>query len=322
MKAQIERAEAVYIMGHKYADLDCIGGSVGVARIVTALGKKPYILYNAQENLCQDMLDLLMVSDYEKVFLELSHMTKPMAENALLVVVDTHDLDYIESEKILKMFRNVVVIDHHRRAVEGVITDTVVSFHEPNASSSSEMVTELTENIRNCRLSKLEAQVLLAGIILDTKNFTERTGSRTFEAAAALRKAGADPQEIRGFFKNDLKSYRKQMEIITKAEMVTEHIAIACWDEEPFDGIKVIAAKAADELLNVAEISGAFVVYETGDAVHISGRCDANYNVQQVLEQMGGGGHRASAGAQIKDMEIEEVLKKLIGIIKEGEQEK
>ena len=262
-----------------------------------------------------------MESDYQKVFMEISRMTRPMAENALLIVVDTHDLDYIESEKVLKMFRNVVVIDHHRRAVEGVITDTVVSFHEPNASSSSEMVTELTENIRNCRLNKLEAQVLLAGIILDTKNFTERTGSRTFEAAAALRKAGADPQEIRGFFKNDLASYRKQMEVISKAEMVTDHIAVACWDGDPFDGIKVIGAKAADELLNVAEIAGAFVVYDAGDAVHISGRCDANYNVQTVLEQMGGGGHRASAGAQIKDMSLEEVRDKLIELIKEGEKE-
>ncbi len=320
LKAQIEQAEAVYIMGHKFADLDCIGGSVGVAKIVSALGKKPYILYNAQENLCQDMLDMLMETDYEKVFLEVSRMTRPMAENALLVVVDTHDLDYIESEKVLNMFRNVVIIDHHRRAVEGAITDTVVSFHEPNASSSSEMVTELTENIKNCRLNKIEAQVLLAGIILDTKNFTERTGSRTFEAAAALRKAGADPQEIRGFFKNDLASYRKQMEMISRAEMVTDHIAVACWDQEPFDGIKVIAAKAADELLNVAEITGAFVVFEAGDQVHISGRCDATYNVQTILEQLGGGGHRASAGAQIKDMELSEVMERLIEIIRQDEQ--
>ncbi len=326
LKTQIERAETVYIMGHKFADLDCIGGSVGVAKIVSTLGKKPYILYNAQENLCQDMLDMLMETEYEKHFLEISRMTRPMAENALLVVVDTHDLDYIESEKILKMFRNVVVIDHHRRAVEGVITDTVVSFHEPNASSSSEMVTELTENIRNCKLNKIEAQVLLAGIILDTKNFTERTGSRTFEAAAALRKAGADPQEIRGFFKNDLASYRKQMEVISCAEMVTESIAVACWEGEPFDGIKVIAAKAADELLNVAEITGAFVVFRAGEQVHISGRCDATYNVQTILEQMGGGGHRASAGAQISDMDLQEVKTRLIELIlqeeKEGEQKK
>ena len=248
-------------------------------------------------------------------------MTRQMAENALLVVVDTHDLDYIESERVLHMFRDVVVIDHHRRAVEGTITDTVVTFHEPNASSCSEMVTELSENIKNCRLNKIEARVLLAGIILDTKNFTERTGARTFEAAATLRKAGADPQEIRGFFKNDLESYRKQMEVITTAEMVTDHIAVACWDREPFDGIKVIAAKAADELLNVAEITGAFVLYQEGDLVHISGRCDANYNVQTVLEQMGGGGHRGSAGAQIRDVPLEDVRKQLIDIIRKGEEE-
>lgn len=317
---QIQQAEAVYIMGHKFADLDCIGASVGVAKCVTALGKKPYILYNLQENLCQDMLDMLMESEYKNVFLEISHMTRPMAENALLVVVDTHDLDYIESERVLKMFRNVVVIDHHRRAVEGVITDTVVFFHEPNASSSSEMVTELSENIKNCRLTKIEACVLLAGIILDTKNFTERTGSRTFEAAAVLRKAGADPQEIRGFFKNDLDSYRKKMEVISRVEMVTEHIAIACWEEEPFDGIKVIAAKAADELLNVANISAAFVLYQDADVVHISGRCDANYNVQPIMEKMGGGGHRSAAGAQIKNAKLFEVRDQLIELIKEGEQ--
>ena len=321
LRAQIERVEDVYILGHKYADLDCIGASVGVAKCVSSLGKKPHILYNAEENLCQDMLDALMETDYKEILLDVSYMTKAMAEDALLIVVDTHDTDYIESERILNFFRKVVVIDHHRRAVEGAITDTVVSFHEPNASSASEMVTELAENIRNCKLNKIEARALLAGIILDTKNFTERTGSRTFEAAAALRKAGADPQEIRGYFKNDMASYRKQMEIITKAEMVTDHIALAAWDGELFDGIKVIAAKAADELLNVAEINGAFVLYEEGGVVHISGRCDNTYNVQIILEQMGGGGHRAAAGAQVEGT-LQEVVAKLSALIqneKEGE---
>ena len=315
LTAQIDRVEEVYIMGHKFSDLDCIGSSVGVAKIVSALGKKPYIIYNAQENLCQNMLDMLMETEYSGSFIEVASVSRPMAEDALLIVVDTHDLDYIESERVLGYFKHVAVIDHHRRAVEGAITDTVVSFHEPNASSSSEMVAELTENIRNCRLTKIEAQVLLAGIILDTKNFTERTGARTFEAAASLRKAGADPQEIRRFFKNDLESYRKQMEMISGVEMVTENIAVACWEKEPFDGIKVIAAKAADELLNVANITGAFVLFRAGDQVHISGRCDATYNVQRILEQLGGGGHRSSAGAQIKDMELSEVRKRLIEII-------
>ncbi len=324
LTAQIERVEHVYIMGHKYADLDCIGASIGVAKCILSLGKKPHILYNQQENLCQNMLDMLMETEYQEYFLEVSHMTRPMAENALLIVVDTHDVDYIESERVLNMFQNVVVIDHHRRAIAGAITDTVVSFHEPNASSCSEMVTELSENIKKCRLTKVEARVLLAGIILDTKNFTERTGSRTFEAAAALRRAGADPQEIRGFFKNDLDSYRKKMEITAGVEMVTDHVAIACWDKEPFDGIKVIAAKAADDLLNVAEISGAFVLYRQGGLVHVSARCDSTYNVQTILEQMGGGGHRASAGAQIPDADLAEVRERLIELIhrqEEGEEE-
>ncbi|MBR4087149.1 MAG: DHH family phosphoesterase [Clostridia bacterium] len=321
LRAQIERVEEVYIIGHKFADLDCLGASVGVAKCVSALGKKPHILYNPEENLCQDMLDALMATDYKEILLDASHMTKAMAEDALLVVVDTHDTDYIESARILNFFRKVVVIDHHRRAVEGAITDTVVSFHEPNASSASEMVTELTENIRNCKLNKIEARALLAGIILDTKNFTERTGSRTFEAAAALRKAGADPQEIRGYFKNDMASYRRQMEMITKAEMVSEHIAVAAWDGELFDGIKVIAAKAADELLNVAEINGAFVLYEEDGVVHISGRCDNTYNVQIILEQMGGGGHRAAAGAQVEGT-LKEIQAKLVALIcQENEEE-
>ncbi|MBQ7035298.1 MAG: DHH family phosphoesterase [Clostridia bacterium] len=319
IRAQIERAEHVYIMGHKYADLDCIGASVGIAKCVSSLGKKPHILYNLQANLCQDMLDMLLETDYRDILMEISHMTKAMAEDALLIVVDTHDTDYIESERVLKMFERVIIIDHHRRAVDGAITETVVSFHEPNASSASEMVTELTENIKNCKLNKVEARSLLAGIILDTKNFTERTGSRTFEAAAALRKAGADPQEIRGFFKNDMQSYRKQMEMIGKVEMVTDHIAVAAWDDEPFDGIKVIAAKAADELLNVANIAGAFVLYEEGGYVHISGRCDSTYNVQTILEELGGGGHRASAGAQVKDLSLEEVREKLVELIRREE---
>ncbi|MBQ8600287.1 MAG: DHH family phosphoesterase [Clostridia bacterium] len=321
LQVQIQRAEAVYIMGHKFADLDCIGASVGMAKIVSTLGKKPYILYNPEENLCQDILDRMKQTDYGDVLMDISDMTRSLAEDALLIIVDTHDMEYIESEKVLKMFREVAVIDHHRRAVAGAVTDTVLNFHEPGASSCSEMVTELTENIKNCRLSKMEAQVLLAGIILDTKNFTERTGPRTFEAAANLRKAGADPMEIRGYFKNDLNSYRKQIEIIGNAEMVTDHIAVSAWEDAPFDGIKIIAAKAADELLNMSNISGAFVLYQEGDEIHISGRSDANYNVQTVLEQMGGGGHRSSAGAQIKEKSLDEVRKDLIEIIHQEEKE-
>ncbi len=317
LTAQIQRAETVFIMGHKYADLDCIGASVGIAKCVRSLGKKPYILYNRQQNLCQDMLDQLMESDYREHLLEVSEMTRAMADQALLIVVDTHNLDYIENEKILRMFKDVVVIDHHRRAVDGVITDTVVSFHEPNASSCSEMVTELAESIKNCKLNKTEARALLAGIILDTKNFTERTGSRTFEAAAALRRSGADPQDVRRFFKNDMNSYRKQMEIIGKAEMISDQLAIACWDEPPFEGIKVIAAKAADELLNVAEITGVFVMFTENEIVHISARCDAEYNVQPIMEKMGGGGHRAAAGAQIQGRSLSEVREELIRLIKE-----
>lgn len=317
LKVQIERAERVYIMGHKFADLDCLGAAVGMAKFVSSLGKRPQILYNGQQNLCQDMLDMLMDSEYKEAFLEIGHFAHQMAEDAMLIVVDTHDMDYIESERVLKLFKTVAVIDHHRRTIEGAITDAVVMFHEPNASSASEMVVELTESIRNCRLNKIEARALLAGIILDTKNFVERTGPRTFEAAAVLRKAGADPLEIRGFFKNDLASYRRQMELITTAEMVTDHIAVACWEKEPFEGIKVFAAKAADELLNVAHITGAFVLYQEGELVHISGRCDATYNVQPIMEKMGGGGHRSSAGTQIKGRSLEEVREELIALIKE-----
>ncbi len=321
LKDQIQRVDHVFIMGHKFADLDCVGASVGVAKIVSTLGKQPYILYNQRENLCQDILDRMKATDYGQVLLEVGEMTKSMAENALLVIVDTHDLEYIESERVLKLFRDVAVIDHHRRAVDGAVTDTVLTYHEPGASSTSEMVTELTENIKNCKLNKAEAQVLLAGIILDTKNFTERTGARTFEAAANLRKAGADPQEVRGYFKNDLSSYRKQFEIISAADMVTDHIAVAAWAGTAFDGIKIIAAKAADELLNVANISGAFVLYQSGDTVHISGRSDINYNVQTILEQMGGGGHRSSAGAQIKDRTLEEVRAELVERIIKSQEE-
>ena len=318
--AQIEPIENVYIMGHKYADLDCVGAAVGMARCVTALGKKPHILYNAQENLCRDMLDRLLKTEYKDILMDQALMTRQMAEGALLIVVDTHDTEYVESEKILGFFRSVVLIDHHRRSVEGAITDTVLSFHEPNASSCSEMITELTENIRDCKLNKTEAEALLAGMILDTRNFTERTGPRTFEAAATLRRAGADPQEIRGFFKNDLNSYIKQMEMIAGVEMVANHIALVVWDKEPFEEIKVTASKAADELLNVAGVDGAFVVYREGDQVHISARSEGNYNVQTVLEQMGGGGHHSAAGAQIKGKDLRSVCGRLVELIEKQEE--
>lgn len=322
LKAQVQNADNVIIMGHKFADLDCVGAAIGVAKCVHSFGKTPYIVYNPQENLSKFMYASFMnIPEYEEVFVDVSAVSRLVTENSLLVIVDTHNIEYVESEKIFNLFKKVVVIDHHRKVVQGAIEDTVISFHEPNASSCCEMVSEICENVPHLRLTKHEANALMSGIFLDTKTFTERTGVRTFEAAAYLKKQGADTADVKYYFKNDIESYKKQIDIISDAQILNEKYAVSVWHGETFDGIKLIASKAADEMLNIKNIEKSYVIYPEGEDSHISARADAKGNVQLDMERLGGGGHRSAAGAQIKDTDVDTAFKMLEEILNNPESE-
>jgi len=322
LTAHVQNSENVIIMGHKFADLDCVGAAIGVAKCVQTFGKTPYIVYNPKENLSRAMYSsFLQLPEYAGMFVDISSAAKYITDSSLLVVVDTHNLEYVESEKLFSMFKRVVVVDHHRKTVQNAIEGAVISFHEPNSSSCCEMVSELCESVPRLKLSKLEANALMSGIFLDTKTFTERTGVRTFEAAAYLKKQGADTAVVRKYFKSDIESYKKQIDIISNAEVINEKYAVSVWREEAFDGIKLIASKAADEMLNLNNIESSFVIYPEGNDAHISARSDSHGNVQRDMERLGGGGHRNAAGAQFKDTSVDKAFEMLKEVLNTPESE-
>ncbi len=319
---QVTNAENILIIGHKYADLDCIGAAIGVASLVRQLDRPVHIIYNAKENLAGDLLESFLTDPvYADLFVEVARAPKLMTEDTLLIVVDTHSQEYIENDKILKMANSILLIDHHRKLASGSIEGAAITFHESGASSTCEMVTELIDNIQGCRINKKEANALMSGIILDTKNFTERTGVRTFEAAAYLKGRGADIQELQRFFKNDISAYKKQIDIIAAADIIDGNTAISIYRGESFPQIKVIASKAADELLRLKGIHTSFVLYEQDNTVHISARSEGESNVQQLMEALGGGGHRGAAGAQLDDISLDAAKEQLLEIMKETQTE-
>ncbi len=320
--AHVQSSDNVIIMGHKFADLDSMGSAIGIAKCVQNFGKTPYIIYNSKETLAKNMYSVFIKEPgYENIFIEPAAVTRVITDNSLLIVTDTHNKEYIESEKLLSMFKKVVVIDHHRKTVQNAIEDTVISFHEPNSSSCCEMVSELCESIPHLRLSRHEANALMSGIFLDTKMFTERTSARTFEAAAFLKKQGADTAEVKSYFKNDIESYKKQIDIISEAEIVDGKYAISVWREAQFDGIKLIASKAADEMLNLSGVECSYVIYPEDNDAHISARSNAHGNVQRQLERMGGGGHRNAAGAQLENTSVDDAYNMLLEILNNPESE-
>ena len=237
-------------------------------------------------------------------------------ENTLLVVVDTHKKNYVEEPQLIDKVEKIVIIDHHRRS-EDYIENSILTFQEVYASSTAELVTELMQYTEvNVELKTIEAESLYAGIMMDTKNFTFKTGVRTFEAAAYLRKCGIDIIRVKKWFQSDLKSFNLIADIVKKAEVLEKEIAISTYDEVSSEA-NLICAKAADELLTISEITASFVLGNTGDKICISGRSIGDINVQVILEKLGGGGHITLAGAQVEGMNMEEARQELINRIHE-----
>ena len=309
----IGQSSTVYIMGHRMADLDALGSAVGLLCLCRVRGRPARIVIDLQKNACQSLIaELNAAQGYENLFISGQDALVEADNRSLLIVVDTNRPEQVECKPLLEAISRVAVIDHHRRAAD-YIEQPVLNLHEPYASSASELVTELLQYAVNQRdLRPLEAQALLSGIVLDTKNFSVRTGSRTFEAAAYLRKAGADPVEVKKLFQTDLDDTLTRYRVVQAARLYRGELAIACLDERI---TRTIAAQAADELINIAGITASFVLFPDGDQVIISARSIGACNVQVVLEKLGGGGNGATAGAQIKGKPVREVLQELVASI-------
>ena len=310
----IADAGEVYIMGHTFADMDAVGAAAGICCAARKRGKQAHIIIDADHNAARTMLERLnALPEYENVFLDPGDAFLQMKADTLLVVVDTNRPDMVESPQLLESSNRVAVIDHHRRAAS-YIENAAFSFHEPYASSASELVTELLQYlIEPTDLLREEAGALLAGIVLDTKHFTQRTGGRTFEAAAFLRRSGADTAEVQRLFQNDLKDMVTKYDIIRRAEMYRGNIAISVVEEPGVD--RIAAAQAADELLTLKGVQASFVIYAAEGAVLMSARSLGEINVQVILEALGGGGNSTTAGGRVGDSDPESVRQQLIGVL-------
>ena len=309
----IDEAKQVYVMGHSYADMDALGAAAGVCAIVRKRGKKCRIVIDTENNAAHPVLRRLQaLPEYQGAFLGGDDAFLRVQPETLLVVVDTNRPGSVESEPLLDACNRVAVIDHHRRG-SSYIDKMALNYHEPYASSASELVTELLQYlIEPGDLLKAESEALLAGIVLDTKNFTNRTGGRTFEAAAYLRRAGADTADVQRMFQSDLQSMISRYDIIRRAELYHGDIAIAALDQECD---RVIAAKAADEMLTLQGVRASFVLYRKDDGIYISARSLGEINVQVLVETLGGGGNSTTAGGQCSGMTVAEAKATLLRAI-------
>ena len=315
----MSECDKVIIMGHTNADIDAMGSALGVYRMATSLRKDAYIV-NGESASLNTFLDNIR-DEYKDVLINKETALAQINSDTLLVIVDTHKKTYVEAPELLNKTNKIVVIDHHRRSAD-FIDQSILTFQEVYASSASELVTELIQYTQNeVELSTIEAEALYAGIMMDTKNFTFKTGVRTFEAAAYLRRCGVDIIKVKKWFQSDLESYNKISEIVRKAEIIHDTIAISQYDIIEKD-TSLICAKAADELLTIGNITASFVLGNTGDKICISGRSIGDVNVQMILEKLGGGGHITLAGAQLENTTIEEAKEELISKIEEYFSEK
>ena len=309
----IDDARQVYVMGHKYADMDSLGAAVGICCIARKRGKPCQIVIDTENNAAHPILRRLAEQpEYAGVTISGADAFLKCQPGALLVVVDTNRPESVESEEMLETCNRVAVIDHHRRG-SSYIEKMALNYHEPYASSASELVAELMQYLLEpSDVLKCEAEALLAGIVLDTKNFTNRTGGRTFEAAAYLRRIGADTQDVQRMFQGDLQSMIARYAIIRQAELYRDDMAVVALDEECD---RVTAAKAADELLTLKGIRASFVLYKKGTGVYMSARSLGEVNVQVILEALGGGGNSTTAGGQAENITVEEAKAKLLEAI-------
>ncbi len=309
----IESHDNVVVMGHQFADMDSLGSAVGIYRVVKSMGKQVCICIDPKRHLVASLMSRLMENGYGYAFKSPEEVLPNITPNTLLIVVDTHIKHFVQSYDVYESCKTVVVIDHHRKTVDH-IDNAVIFYHEPYASSASEMIAEMLPYFgEKRRISRIEAEALLAGIMLDTKNFIMRAGVRTFEAVAYLRRMGADTVEVRKLFSTSMEEYMSRTKIISSAKIYRK-CAIA-GVQEPLEHVKLVAPQAADELLNIIGVDASFTLFEFDGGVSISARSMGAINVQVIMEQLGGGGHQTMAATQMKGISFEDAREKLLGVI-------
>ncbi|MFI3173763.1 MAG: DHH family phosphoesterase [Bacillota bacterium] len=308
-------ASTIFVMGHRNADLDSMGACFGIGAIARAMEKECHIIFDKESDGTKKLLDRMRENEQEEIsFLTTPKALEIMDDKTLLIIVDTHIKSLVESQEILDKCKQHVLFDHHRRSADG-IQDSVLVYHEPYASSTSELITQMIQNLgKKVKLTQLEADALLAGITVDTKNFSVKTGAITFETAGFLRRCGADSIRVRLLFQNNLKAYKAKARAVSEAEIFREHIAISVCKaatETPL----IVAAQAADDLMNVTGIIASFVCCEIEDIIYISARSFGEINVQRIMEKLGGGGHANASGGQLQGCTIEEAIEKIKEVI-------
>lgn len=312
----IKDASTTYIMGHKYADMDALGAAVGICCIARFFGKRARIVLGDTPNACDALIKRLEKhKEYGDVFVTPQEAMLQADARSLLVVVDTNRPEQVEDEALLQSISRLVIIDHHRRAAT-YIENAALTFHEPYASSASELVVELLQElVDQNHVTPVEAEALLAGIVTDTKNFTLRTGERTFDAAAFLRRAGADTVSVKRMLQSDMSSTVSRYAILERSTIYRDNICLAVMDHTVD---RVVAAKAADEMLNISNVEASVVLYPTAEGdVFLSARSIGSLNVQVLMEKLGGGGNQSAAAAQLKDMSVQDAETALKSVIDE-----
>lgn len=314
LKEKIDLSDKIFVMGHKFSDFDSVGAATGIWDYCSKFKKKSsYVILDKTTSLAGMSIDHLEKNNLsDKIFIAPDEAYSIITEDSLLIIVDTHSTKFLESEDVYNKCKNIVVIDHHRLSVDK-ITNATIFFHEPFASSACEMVTELLQYMGDKQLKKCEAECLLAGIMLDTKNFSLKTGIRTFEAAAYLKKKGADNTETKKMFASSMETYKLKCHIIESAYVVGD-CAIAVLDKTE-KNTRIPCSQAADELLDIKNVKASFVLFSDRDKINVSARSLGEVNVQVIMEKLGGGGHQTMAAAQISNMTLDEVKEKLTQII-------
>lgn len=308
----IDQSSNVIIMGHRVGDMDSLGASIGLYAIAKSRGKKSYIVLNNINYALKNMYERMKKeeSHYIESLISTETALNLIDQNTLIVVLDTHRPSYTEAPELLSKVDKIVLVDHHRRSEE-YIENALLDYIEPYASSTCELVSEIVQYMEDhIKLTKFEADSLLAGIVVDTNSFTFKTGVRTFEAASFLRRNGADTTDVKELFNESLDSMKKKTEIIERSEIIFDDVAISYIDDIS-DNANVIAAQSADELLTIKDVKMSFVLVRNEDYINISARSSGTVNVQVIMEKIGGGGHLNMAGAQIPTLDMEEAKKKL-----------
>lgn len=317
LKDFISQSDRVILVGHNGADYDCFGAAIGLQRAVRELGKKPYIVHDNNSPAIKNLYDELREKEeYKGLFISPEDALEEITANSLVIVLDTHRPSMLPDERIIKLASKVVLIDHHRRSTEFINPCSLV-YHEPYASSTCEMASELLEYMDlGSALTPTEAECLYTGILMDTKNFMLKTGVRTFEAASYLRRLGLNTVAVKKLFNVNKQDYDHKVDIVKTAKDISNNIAVAKTYEK-YQNIKVVASQAADEMLNIENIKASFVVYPMDNAVGVSARSLGDVNVQLIVEKLGGGGHMTVAGTQIKNVSVDQAVQMVEKAVKE-----